>query len=120
MRLAPTLPTPTTETRAGHGGESALYISVVRCGARRPASSDLLRSWALLRPGHRAARALVGHPREAEQSVGEQRIGRSLYPRGCRGAARPAGGRVVFDPAVLGRVVRGRDHDAVGEPPRPF
>ena len=29
---------------------------------------------------------------------------------------RPAVGRIVFEAAVMGRIVRGRDHDAVGEP----
>ena len=45
----------------------------------------------------------------------EQRVGAVLNPLGHVGVRRSAVRRVVLEAAVLGRIVRGRDHDAVGE-----
>ena len=52
------------------------------------------------------------HPRIA---VAQQRVGARLDPLGDIGIGRPAVGRIVLEAAVLRRIVRGRDDDAVGE-----
>ena len=52
------------------------------------------------------------HPRIA---VAKQRVGARLDPFGDIGIGRPAVGRIVLEAAVLRRIVRGRDDDAVGE-----
>jgi hypothetical protein len=46
---------------------------------------------------------------------GQHLVGRGLHGRGDVGARRPAVGRVVLEAAALGRVVRRRDDDAVGQ-----
>ena len=56
------------------------------------------------------------HPLHAGKSVGQHRVGCGLDRRGDVGAGRPPVRRVVFEAATLRRVVRGRDHDAVGQP----
>ena len=65
--------------------------------------------------GGRPAGALVGDARDSLQIAGHERVGPVLDP--ARGAlvGGPAVRRVVLDPAVVGRVVGGRDHDAVGQ-----
>ena len=47
--------------------------------------------------------------------VAQQLVGAVLHPRGDVGVGRAAVGRVVFEAAVLRRIVRGRDDDAVGQ-----
>ena len=60
------------------------------------------------RPGQR-------HPPDAAVACGEQLVGARGDPTGGVGVGRAAVGRVVLEAAVLGRVVRRRDDDAVGE-----
>jgi hypothetical protein len=59
--------------------------------------------------------ALVGHPRHAVQAGREQAVGLVLHPAGDVGVGRAAVGRVVLEAAVVGWVVRGGHHDAVGQ-----
>ena len=51
---------------------------------------------------------------DVAQLVLQQRVGLALHPAGDVGVGRPAVGRVVLHAAVLGRVVRRGDDDAVG------
>ena len=69
--------------------------------------------------GRRAAGALERNSRHAAEAVGEQRVGALLDPAGDVRVGGPAVRRVVLEAAVLRRVVRRRDHDAVGEPAAP-
>ena len=48
-------------------------------------------------------------------AAAQQFVGAVLNPAGHIGVGRPAVGRIVFEAAVLGRIVRRRDDDAVGE-----
>ena len=48
-------------------------------------------------------------------AVAKQRVGARLDPLGDIGIGRPAVGRIVLEAAVLRRIVRGRNDDAVGE-----
>ena len=50
----------------------------------------------------------------SRRPAAEQVVGPVLDPAGDLRSGRPAVGRVVLEPAVGGRVVRGRDDDAVG------
>ena len=59
---------------------------------------------------------LQRQPLHARIAVAQQRVGSILDPPGDVGVGRPAMGRVVLEAAVLRRIVRGRDHDAVGQP----
>ena len=63
----------------------------------------------------RIARTLVTHTLDAAKFVGEQRVRLLFNPPRHAGISRSAVRRVVLEAAVLGRVVRGRDDDAVGE-----
>ena len=56
----------------------------------------------------------VPDPAYSRESVGEQLVRPVLDLPGDVGAGRAAVGRVVLEPAVRRRVVRGRDHDPVG------
>ena len=68
--------------------------------------------------GHRPPRPLPGDPDYAPQPVSEELVGLVLDPVGHGSVGRATGGRVVLDAAVLRRVVRRRDHDAIREPRR--
>ena len=59
-------------------------------------------------------RALVRDPLDVLEPGGEERVGPVLDPAGHVGVGRAAVGRVVLEPAVVGRVVRRGDDDAVG------
>ena len=62
------------------------------------------------------ARALVGNAaarRRARRS--RKPLAALLDPAGDVGVGRPAIGRIVFEAAILGRIVRRRDDDAVGQ-----
>ena len=61
------------------------------------------------------ARRSSGTRRDAVEARLEQRVGLALDPAGDVGVGRAAVRRVVLEAAVLGRVVRRRDDDAVGE-----
>ena len=63
----------------------------------------------------RGARAVIGNALDAAKSVFEVAVGGALDPGGDIGIRRTAIGRIVFEPAILRRIVRRRDHDAVGE-----
>ncbi len=62
----------------------------------------------------RAARLRERHALHAVQPAFEQRVGAALNPSGDVSIGRSAVRRVVFESAVVGRIVRRRDHDAVG------
>ena len=59
---------------------------------------------------------LQRQPLHVRIAVAQQRVGAILDPSGDIGIGRPALGRVVLEAAVLRRIVRGRDDDAVGQP----
>ena len=61
------------------------------------------------------ARPVIGNPRDALQIVFEIAVGGALDGAGDVGVRRSAIGRVVFEAAILRRIVRRRDHDAIGE-----
>ena len=63
----------------------------------------------------RLARAVIGHAPDAAQRVFEIAVGGALDSRGDVGIGRPAIGRIVFETAVLRRIMRRRHHDAVGK-----
>ena len=63
-----------------------------------------------------AARALVGHAADGAQVFSQERVRGLLDPAGDVGVGRAARGRIVFEAAVFGRVVRGRDDDPVSQP----
>ena len=65
--------------------------------------------------GRRAARALVRDARDAGEPRGEELIGPVLDPPGDLGVGGAARWRIVLEAAGVGRIVRGRDDDAVGE-----
>src|SRR6185437_4405565 len=71
-----------------------IVVSVSRGGAPRGGEADSL---------HRGATRL------------QQLVGPRLDPPGHVGVRGSAVGRVVFEAAVAGRIMRGRDDDAVGE-----
>ncbi len=56
------------------------------------------------------------HPLDARVGSAQQLVGAILNPAGNVAFRRPAVGRVVLEAAVLGRIVRGRDDDAVRQP----
>jgi hypothetical protein len=58
----------------------------------------------------------VRDPGHLLEPGGEDRVRAVLDPPGHLGVGGPAVGRVVLEPAVVGRGVRRGDHDAVGEP----
>ena len=62
----------------------------------------------------------VGDAEHALELRVEQLVRLVLDPAGGVGVGRPAVRRVVLEAAVAGRVVRGRDHDAVGTPSPAF
>ena len=66
----------------------------------------------------RFQRALVVHALHAREIFAQQGVGGSLDLAGDVAIGGAAVRRVVFEAAILGRVVRGRDHDAVGEAAR--
>ena len=61
------------------------------------------------------ARAVVGNAFYALQVVFEIAVGGALDTRGDVGVRRAAIGRIIFEAAVFGRIVRGRDHHAIGK-----
>ena len=63
----------------------------------------------------RLARAVIGDALDALQAVFEIAVGGALDAGGDVGIGRTAIGRIIFEAAILGRIVRRRDHDAVGE-----
>ena len=63
----------------------------------------------------RFARALVTHPRDALQPFLHVAVGLLLDLARDVGVSRPAMRRIIFVAAVLRRIVRGRDHDAIGK-----
>ena len=63
----------------------------------------------------RFARAVVIDALDALEAVFEETVGGALDGGGDVGIGRPAIGRIVFEAAILGRIMRRRDHDAVGE-----
>jgi hypothetical protein len=63
----------------------------------------------------RFARAVVGDAFYAAQTVLEEAVGGALDGPRDIGIGRAAIGRVIFEAAVLGRIMRRRDHDAVGK-----
>ena len=63
-----------------------------------------------------ATSALSGHTTDALQVFREERVRGPLDPACDFRVSRAAGGRVVFEAAVFGRVVRGRDDDPVSQP----
>ena len=63
----------------------------------------------------RFARAVIGDALHAAEAVFEKAVGGALDVSRDVGIGRTAIGRIVFEAAVLGRIVRRRDHDAVGE-----
>ena len=65
------------------------------------------------------ARCVVRDPRDCRGTVRQQPVGALLDPAGDVGIGRPAVRRVVLETAVFRRIVRRRDHDAVGETGRP-
>ncbi len=71
-------------------------IVAVRC-RRRPA------------PAAKVTRA------DRAESFRQDLVGTVLNGLGGAGIGGPAVGRVVFEAAIVGRIVRGRDHDAVGQ-----
>ena len=58
---------------------------------------------------------LVADPAHLAQPAGQQLVGAILDDRGDLRAGWAAVGRVVLEPAVLGRIVRRGDHDPVGQ-----
>ena len=62
-----------------------------------------------------AQRLLVWDALHALETVLHQRIGSGLDPARDVGVGGPAVRRVVLEPAVVRRIVRGRDHDTVGQ-----
>ena len=58
---------------------------------------------------------LERNPFHTQKAVLEKLVCLRLDPGGDGGFRRPAVWRVVFEAAVMGRIVRRRDHDAVGE-----
>src|SRR6185503_18775155 len=60
-------------------------------------------------------RPLVRNPFDLLEPTGYQRVRAVLDPLRRVGVGRAAVRRVVLEPAVLGRVVRGCDDDAVGQ-----
>ena len=65
--------------------------------------------------GTRASSAFVGNPHHSLERIGKQRIGPVFDPASHAGVCGSAVRRVVLEAAVLGRVVRRRDDDAVRE-----
>ena len=64
----------------------------------------------------RAARTLVGHTTHGAQIFHEERV-RGLLDPGCDcGVSWTARRRIVFEAAVFGRIVRGRDDDPISQP----
>ena len=63
----------------------------------------------------RVNRNLEGHSLHTGIAVSQQVVSAVLDPLGHIGVGRPAIGRVVLEPAILRRVVRGSDDNAVGE-----
>ena len=61
------------------------------------------------------ARLGIGDALDSIESRFEQAIGFILNPAGDVAVGWPAIGRVVFEAAIVGRIVRGRNDDAVGE-----
>ena len=57
----------------------------------------------------------VGNPLHALQAILQELIGPGFDPTGHANVGGPAIGRVVFESAVVGRVVRGGNDDAIGQ-----
>ncbi len=70
-----------------------------------------MRRWRLAGP-------LVGHPRDTFECRRQIGVGVLFDDRGDVGIGRAAVRRIIFVAAVLRRIVRGRDDDAVGEAAR--
>ena len=60
--------------------------------------------------------ARIRHAAHFAQVGGEQLVGAVLNPPGGAGVGRTAIGRIVLEATIVRRIVRRRDHDAVGEP----
>ena len=63
----------------------------------------------------RLAGAIERNPLDAAQHVLEQRVGVLLDHAGDVGVGRAAIGRVIFEAAIFRRIVRRRDHHAIGQ-----
>ena len=75
------------------------------------------RAGASCRHAARSRAARASRPRAWSRAV-RSRAG-SIHPVTSVSAG-PAARRIVFESAIARRIVRGRDHDSVGEPGRPF
>ena len=73
----------------------------------------------VVRARRRRRPARTARARTPVEARVEQLVGLALDPRRDLGVGRAAVGRVVLEAAVLGRVVRRRDHDPVGGARRP-
>ena len=62
----------------------------------------------------RFARALIGDALDVSQALFQQPVGRAFDCRGDVGIRRAAIGRIIFEAAILRRIVRRRDDDAIG------
>ena len=60
-------------------------------------------------------RTRVGHAAHIAQFVSDELIGEALNPSRCIDICRTAIRRIVFEAAILRRIVRRRDHNAVGQ-----
>ena len=63
----------------------------------------------------RFARAVIGDAVDAAQTVLEKAVGGALDGGGDIGIRRAAIGRIIFEAAIFRRIMRRRDHDAVGK-----
>ena len=66
--------------------------------------------------GARALRLFEGQAFHIRQAGQQQRVSLFFDPGGDARVGRTAVRRIVFEAAILGRIVRGRDDDAVGQP----
>ena len=64
------------------------------------------------------AGALIGEAHHPMQAAGQDGVGGVLDPAGDVGVGRPAMAGIIFEAAILGRVVRGTDDDAVRQAAR--
>ena len=64
----------------------------------------------------RGLRDRIGHAPHARQLRGDQRVRFLLDPAGDVGVGRTSVGRIVLEAAIVGGIVRGRDHHAIRQP----
>ena len=92
------------------GGPDGVHINDV------PQVLDVRQNEVLLKRGSRIDGRVEGHALHIGIVLSEQLVGPVLNPLRHARFRRAAVGRVVLEPAVLRRVMRGRDHDAVRQP----